>query len=227
MFTGIVEGTGRVIDLRLAGGGADIAVETPLAGELSVGDSIAVEGVCLTVTSQDAQSFRADIVATTLDRTTLGVLHAGQRVNLERPLRLQDRLGGHLVTGHVDGVGHLRARSKQGETVRFQLEATPEGAHYLVDRGSIAVAGVSLTIVEAEGLSFSVALIPTTLALTTLDGLAEGAPVNLEYDLVAKYVWHWTRGAAGRQNQPDLAAPGLPHAPAREHEREGSKEASA
>ncbi len=195
MFTGIVEGTGRVITLNGKGEGVELRVATPLARELEAGDSIAVEGACLTVTGQDAQSFTADIVTTTLHRTTLGALHPDQLVNLERPLRLQDRLGGHLVAGHVDGVGHLITRSEQGGTVRFQLEATPDGAFYLVDRGSIAVAGVSLTIVEAEGLHFTVALIPTTLALTTLGGLAEGAAVNLEYDLVAKYVWHWSRGA--------------------------------
>ena len=191
MFTGIVEGTGTVVTLAATpdGGGARLEVDAPwLAGELAVGDSVAVDGCCLTVVAHTPGGFAADLVAETLRRTALGRLAAGARVNLERPLALGGRLGGHLVQGHVDGVGRVLGRSSagQGEEVRVELPA--DLARYVVEKGSIAVDGVSLTVAGVGQGWFSVALVPHTLAATTLGERGPGDPVHLEVDVVAKYV---------------------------------------
>jgi riboflavin synthase len=192
MFTGIVEGTGTVAAMRRppAGGAARLEVEAPWpAGELAVGDSVAVDGCCLTVVARTAGGFAADVVAETLRRTTLGRLPAGARVNLERPLALGGRLGGHLVQGHVDGVGRVlerRPAGEGGEEVRVDLPG--DLARYVVEKGSIAVDGVSLTVAGVGQGWFAVALVPHTLAATTLGERAPGDPVNLEVDVVAKYV---------------------------------------
>jgi riboflavin synthase len=207
MFTGIVEGTGTVVTLarpRADGGAARLQVDAPwLAGELAVGDSVAVDGCCLTVVASGPTQFAADVVAETLRRTALGRLAAGARVNLERPLALGGRLGGHLVQGHVDGVGRVVARravgpegsgephggapvGQDGEEVQIELS---EGlARYVVEKGSIAVDGVSLTVAGVGQGWFAVALVPHTLATTTLGERAPGDPVHLEVDVVAKYV---------------------------------------
>ena len=192
MFTGIVEGTGTVVTParpRADGGAARLEVDAPwLAGELAVGDSVAVDGCCLTVVASGSTRFAADVVAETLHRTALGRLAAGARVNLERPLALGGRLGGHLVQGHVDGVGRVLGRSSagQGEEVRVELPA--DLARYVVEKGSIAVDGVSLTVAGVGQGWFSVALVPHTLAATTLGERGPGDPVHLEVDVVAKYV---------------------------------------
>jgi riboflavin synthase len=218
MFTGIVEGTGMVVGLTRtrSGDGARLEVDAPWpAGELAVGDSVAVDGCCLTVVARTPGGFAADLVAETLRRTALGRLATGARVNLERPLALGGRLGGHLVQGHVDGVGRVLDRRPvgpegsgepqggapvgQGEEVRVEL---PEDlARYVVEKGSIAVDGVSLTVAAAGPDWFTVALVPHTLAATTLGERDPGDPVHLEVDVVAKYVERllqpWTaRGAA-------------------------------
>jgi riboflavin synthase len=190
MFTGIVEGTGTVATLATAAGGrARLEVEAPwLAGELRPGESVAVNGCCLTVAATTPAGFAADLVAETLRRTALGGLAEGDRVNLERPLALGGRLGGHLVQGHVDGVAKVLERTPvgDGEEVRIELPADLE--RYVVEKGSIAVDGVSLTVAGVGPGWFGVALVPHTLEVTTLGRRRPGDPVQLEVDVVAKYV---------------------------------------
>jgi riboflavin synthase len=199
MFTGIVEELGEVVELSPRGGGARLTLRGQLVTQGTAhGDSIAVNGVCLTVTDLVTDpaggTFAADVVAETLSRTSLGGLRAGDPVNLERAATPATRLGGHLVQGHVDGVGELVERTPEG-VVRIEV---PDGlSRYLVDKGSVTVDGVSLTVVEAGVDSFTVALIPTTLALTTLGRTPLGSRVNLEVDVVAKYVERLLGSAAG------------------------------
>jgi riboflavin synthase len=190
MFTGLVESLGTVCEVVLEGGGCRLTVEAPdIAGELTIGQSVAVNGTCLTVVVCDAQTCSFQLGPETLERTNLGELRRGDRVNLERALRLSDRLGGHLVQGHIDGVGHIDQRSTEGEWVTVWFRCPPELAAQMVHKGSVAVDGVSLTVVEVGEDRFSVALIPHTLAHTTLGFKEPGAAVNLETDLLAKYVW--------------------------------------
>jgi riboflavin synthase len=191
MFTGIIEGTGTVAALAAAadGSGARLEVEAPwLAGQLQLGESVAVNGCCLTVAEPTADGFAADLVAETLRRTALGGLTAGARVNLERPLALGGRLGGHLVQGHVDGIAAVLERTPIGDGQEVRIELPPELERYLVEKGSIAVDGVSLTVAGVGPGWFAVALVPHTLAVTTLGGRRPGDPVQLEVDVVAKYV---------------------------------------
>jgi riboflavin synthase len=190
MFTGIVEELGTVRRFVPHAGGARLEIEaTAVLEDVSAGASIAVNGCCLTVVEHGPGWWAADTVAETLSRTCLGGLRSGDRVNLERPVRLADRLGGHLVQGHVDGVGRIeeRAPGPDGSTV-VQIEAPQDLLRYVVEKGSIAVDGVSLTVVDVQGDRFSAALIPHTLAVTTLGVKDVGASVNLELDLIAKYV---------------------------------------
>ena len=190
MFTGIVEGTGTVVALAVAaGGGARLAVEAPfLAGDLRLGESVAVNGCCLTVAEPTPGGFAADLVAETLRRTALGGLAAGDAVNLERPLALGGRLGGHLVQGHVDGVARVLERKPVGEGEEVRVELPPDLERYVVEKGSIAVDGVSLTVAGVGPGWFAVALVPHTLEVTTLGRRRPGDPVQLEVDVVAKYV---------------------------------------
>ncbi len=189
MFTGIVEELGEVTGVEEQTDAARLTIRGPqVVAEARHGDSIAVNGVCLTVVETDGTSFTADVMAETLARSSLGALRVGSRVNLERPVTLADRLGGHLVQGHVDGTGEVLARTpaEHWELVRVSL---PDGlARYVVEKGSITVDGVSLTVVEVGADWFTVSLIPTTLELTTLGRKGPGDPVNLEVDIVAKYV---------------------------------------
>ena len=186
MFTGLVQTTGRVAALdppsRGAGRGR-LRIEAELV--LSEGDSVAVNGVCLTATEVERDSFAADVVAETLSRSSLGTLSAGDAVNLELPLRASDRLGGHIVQGHVDGVGTVESLDDNG---MLRLAAAPDLLRYVVEKGSIAVDGVSLTVAEVDDDSFTVALIPETLERTTLGSRGTGDVVNLEVDILAKYV---------------------------------------
>jgi riboflavin synthase len=191
MFTGIVEGTGTVAALAAAadGSGARLEVEAPwLAGQLEPGESVAVNGCCLTVAAATAAGFAADLVAETLRRTALGGLATGARVNLERPLALGGRLGGHLVQGHVDGVAKVLDRRPVGDGEEVTIELPPDLERYVVEKGSIAVDGVSLTVAGIGPGWFAVALVPHTLEVTTLDDRQPGDPVQLEVDVVAKYV---------------------------------------
>ncbi|MGI5168756.1 riboflavin synthase [Spirillospora sp. CA-253888] len=189
MFTGIVEELGEIVAIEPEGDSARFTVRGPLVTQDAVhGASIAVNGVCLTVVETKDEAFTADVVKETLDRSGLGALAPGSRVNLERPVRLSDRLGGHLVQGHVDGVGEIVSR-EPGDRWEVVTVALPAAlARYVVEKGSITIDGVSLTVVEAGADRFTVALIPTTLALTTLGLKGPGDPVNLEVDVVAKYV---------------------------------------
>jgi riboflavin synthase len=189
MFTGIVEELGEVAGLTDLGDSVRLTLRGPTVVDgVRHGDSIAVNGVCLTVVDADEQTFTADVMRETLDRSSLGALTAGAPVNLERPMRLDGRLGGHLVQGHVDGTGVIEERSpsEHWDVVRISLPADLE--RYVVHKGSITVDGVSLTVAAVAPGSFSVSLIPTTLDLTTLGRKQVGDPVNLEVDVVAKYV---------------------------------------
>jgi len=189
MFTGIVEELGIVAGLVDLGDAARITVRGPIVtGDAGEGDSISVNGVCLTVVDVEDGAFTADVMRETLDRSSLGRLAEGDPVNLERAATLATRLGGHLVQGHVDGVGEIRSRqpAEQWEIVTVSLPAGM--SRYVVEKGSIAVDGVSLTVTRVDDDSFSVSLIPTTLKLTTLGHKGVGEPVNLEVDVIAKYV---------------------------------------
>ena len=188
MFTGLVGELGVVSSLEHDGQGAQLEVATPLAGELREGDSVAVNGVCLTATLVGPGVFRAQAMRETLRRSALAQLQVGSRVNLELPLRAQDRLGGHVVQGHVDGTATVRATREQGFSRELELECEERLLRYLVEKGSVALDGVSLTVSALQDDGFSVALIPETLERTTLGALRPGALVNVEVDILAKHV---------------------------------------
>jgi riboflavin synthase len=188
MFTGLVEGTATVRRLEQNGDGAHLELETPLAAELEQGDSVAVNGVCVTAVAIEPDAFRADVMAETLRRSSLGPLGEGDRVNVELPLRAGDRMGGHVVQGHVDGTGTVESVREEGFARLIRIGAPPEILRYVVEKASIAVDGVSLTVAEVDDKGFTVSLIPETLERTTLGDAAQGAVVNLEVDVLAKYV---------------------------------------
>ncbi|MBI4223660.1 MAG: riboflavin synthase [Deltaproteobacteria bacterium] len=189
MFTGIIEGTGRIKSVKKVPQGMQIEIAADFDLERSnVGESIAVNGCCLTITSRLGTSFWADVSAETLDKTTLGDLQEGSAVNLERPLKMGERLGGHLVQGHVDGIGSVEAIQAAGEAREIRIQSPQKLACYLVEKGSIAVDGVSLTINQVERETFSVMIIPHTQMQTTFHGLKTGSRVNLEVDIIGKYV---------------------------------------
>ncbi len=189
MFTGLIESEGVITRAERSGGGIRIEVYAPEFGrDMAIGDSIAVDGVCLTVVKFIRGAFLTDVSGETLDRSTLGKLTQGAKVNLERALRLSDRLGGHLVSGHVDGVGTLSLRTPAGRFTVYQFQAPGEVMRYLVEKGSIAVDGISLTVARVGAGGFTVAVIPQTEQSTTLKDKPIGAPVNIEVDLLAKYV---------------------------------------
>jgi riboflavin synthase len=195
MFTGLVAAKGTVEAIERADGGARLRVRTRLAAELSGGESIAVNGVCLTAREPDAGSFAADLMAETLERSSLGPLAEGDEVNLELPLRAGDPLGGHVVQGHVDGTGAVESVTEHGLARVVRVAAPSELLRYVVEKGSIAVDGVSLTVTEVDDGGFSVSLIPETLERTTLGSAEPGRTVNLEVDVLAKYVEKAWRGA--------------------------------
>ena len=189
MFTGIVEELGEVVAVEHLADSARLTIHgATVASDARHGDSIAVNGVCLTVVDVMGGRFTADVMRETLERSSLGSLRSGSRVNLERPVTLQDRLGGHLVQGHVDAAAQIqqRASAEHWEVVTIGLPA--ELARYVVQKGSITVDGVSLTVVDVTADAFTVSLIPTTLAVTTLGSKSVGDLVNLEVDVIAKYV---------------------------------------
>jgi riboflavin synthase len=188
LFTGLVADLGTVDALEATDDGVRLRVRSPLAGELREGDSVAVNGVCLTATEVADGRFAADVMHETLRRSSLAGVAGGTRVNLELPLRAQDRLGGHVVQGHVDGVGAVRDAADDGFARVVTIDAPADLLRYVVEKGSIAVDGVSLTVASVTGHSFSVSLIPETLERTNLGAAAHGTPVNLEVDVLAKYV---------------------------------------
>jgi riboflavin synthase len=188
VFTGLVADLGRIDSVSRSDDGVVLTVRTALAAELSEGDSVAVNGVCLTATSVGPSSFAAEVMNETLSRSSLADAGQGAEVNLELPLRATDRLGGHVVQGHVDGVGTLSAVTEDGFARRVEIEAPPPVLRYVVLKGSIAVDGVSLTVAELDDASFTVSLIPQTLQRTNFRRARPGARVNLEVDVLAKYV---------------------------------------
>jgi len=190
MFTGIIQAVGKITSLENRGGDMRIAIETgklPMA-DVAPGDSIAVSGVCLTVVDMSSTGFQADVSGETLRRTIIGELTLNDRVNLEKALTLSTPLGGHLVSGHVDGVGSVVSRSEDSRSVQFTLRAPDELARYIAAKGSITVDGVSLTVNAVNGAEFELNIVPHTLAETTLSGYRAGRKVNLEVDLVARYL---------------------------------------
>jgi len=194
MFTGIVEEVGKV---RAARPGQLTVAAQKVLEDTKLGDSIAVNGVCLTVTEVSPDSFSVDVMPETLRRTSLGALRPGDGVNLERPLAVGGRFGGHFVQGHVDGVGRVLSVTPEKEALLLKFEATQEIMRYIVEKGFIAVDGVSLTVVECNSTSFTVSLVTFTLENTTLGGRRPGDMVNLEVDIIAKYVERLREGGTG------------------------------
>ena len=198
MFTGLIEEVGRVGSITVDGERARVVIEAPtVVGDLPVGASVAVDGVCVTATDVTARTFSVDLMQATMRVTALGRLEEGARVNLERAMRVGDRLGGHLVQGHVDGLGEVVAVDDVPGTRTIGVRVPAELLRYLVRKGSICVAGVSLTVAELDDDVVSIGLIPHTLAWTNLGDLVVGSTVNLEVDVVAKYVERMLPGGAG------------------------------
>lgn len=197
MFTGIIQSVGRLVRLEPRGGDVRLVVDT--AGldltDVQLGDSIAVSGVCLTAVTLDAHGFGADVSNETLSLTTLGQLKAGDRVNLEKALRLADRLGGHLVSGHVDGVGKVVSITPDGRSQRWTFEVPAAIARYIAAKGSVCIDGTSLTVNEVGGARFGVNLIPHTVEHTAFHARRVGDPVNIEVDVIARYVERLVGGA--------------------------------
>ena len=189
MFTGLIREVGTVVSREGGADGVRLTIDAPAtAAAAQLGDSIAIDGVCLTVVATAGHTLAFDAVPETLDRTSLATLDQGSRVNLEPALRVGEPLGGHYVQGHVDGVGSVRSVEPEGDGKRIWFDAPPEVLRYVVEKGSIAVQGTSLTVAAVDAAGFSVALIPHTLSATTLGVLAAGDRVNLETDVLAKYV---------------------------------------
>jgi len=200
MFTGIIEELGTVRSIERTTDSARVTIEGPLVvSDAEHGASISVNGVCLTVVTHDDATFSADVMAQTLSASGLGALHEGSRVNLERAARVDARLGGHIVQGHVDGTARVLAVTPEPDWTRIRFELDPNLARYVVDKGSITIDGVSLTVSAVSEIAeapawFEVSLIPTTLTLTTLGSLAGGESVNIEVDVLAKYVERMLNG---------------------------------
>ncbi len=188
MFTGLVQGLGTIAAADPTADGVRLTVATPLAADLQPGDSIAVNGVCLTAVDPSAERFAADVMNETLRRSSLADAAPGAQVNLELALRAADRLGGHIMQGHVDGLGTVAAVAADGFARRIRVAATPDLLRYVVEKGSIAIDGVSLTVAAVDDESLTVSLIPETLERTNLGVAEPGATVNLEVDVLAKYV---------------------------------------
>jgi riboflavin synthase len=208
MFTGLVADLGTVAAVDATDDGVRLRLQTALAGEIGEGDSVAVNGVCLTATEVSADAFAADVMHESLRRSSLGqAAKEGERVNLELSLRASDRLGGHIVQGHVDGVGTVSGVRDDGFSRVVTIDAPPDVLRYIVEKGSIAVNGVSLTVSAISGEAFEVSLIPETLQRNTLGGADPGTVVNLEVDVLAKYVEKLLPASPSAGN-PSPGAPG-------------------
>lgn len=189
MFTGIIETIGTVVRVEARGDVVQLEIDAgPVVEGVSIGDSVAVDGICLTVTAIEGGHLGFDAIQETLDRTSLGSFEQGSRVNLERAMRADGRLDGHIVQGHVDGTGTVEAFERRGDDVRFVVSCGPEVSEFLVEKGSVTIDGVSLTVVGVQESGFDVALIPHTLEVTTLGEKQTGDQVNLEADVLGKYV---------------------------------------
>lgn len=189
MFTGIVEAVGNVREIKGADKGISLRISAPgILDDLKIGDSIAVNGVCLTAKSVNVNDFVADVSVETLSRTNLGKLRTGDKVNLERALRLSDRLGGHIVSGHIDGTARFKEKKSEGESVRLSFSLGKEYLRYVITKGSIAIDGISLTVNEVVNDGFSVNIIPHTAHNTTILDKKAGEEVNIEVDMIGKYV---------------------------------------
>ncbi|MBU3674697.1 MAG: riboflavin synthase [Solirubrobacteraceae bacterium] len=195
MFTGLVEDLGELEAIDAGSEGARLTIRSKLAPEIGAGDSVAINGVCLTATGIDGSSFDVEAMNETLARTALGSAEPGDRLNLELALRPDSRLGGHIVQGHVDGVGTVRGTREEGIARVVTIGADADLLRYVVEKGSVALDGVSLTVARVDGESFDVWLIPETLERTNLSAADSGAPVNIEVDIVAKYVEKLAGGA--------------------------------
>ena len=202
MFTGIIEEIGKI--KSVSRGSRSVVLEVAankVLEDTRIGDSIATNGVCLTVTAIREGAFLADVMPETMHRSNLGDLHPGDRVNLERALCLNSRLGGHLVAGHIDGVGQITGQKKDDNSIWITIASSPEILHYIIEKGSVAIDGVSLTVAEVNEREFKVSVIPHTQAQTTLTSKRIGETVNLENDMIAKYVEKWMNPASGQEGK--------------------------
>jgi riboflavin synthase len=199
MFTGLIQDIGIVETLESGADGAHLRIATTLGPEIALGDSVAVNGICLTATSADTDGFETDAMNQTLDVTALGAVAAGARVNLELAMQATDRLGGHIVQGHVDGVGEVVVVSDDGFARRVRVALASDLLRYAVDKGSVTLSGVSLTVAELGESWVEVSLIPETLERTNLGGLTPGSKLNVECDIVAKYVERLLAPFAGKE----------------------------
>lgn len=199
MFTGLIQDVGRIESLDKDGDGARLRIATSLAGEVELGDSVAVNGACLTATKVDGDGFETEAINQTLEVTALGGLEAGGRVNLELAMRASDRLGGHIVQGHVDGVGEVVSLTDDGFAKRLRVALSDELLRYVIDKGSIALDGVSLTVAALGDGWVEVSLIPETLERTNLGALEPGRKINVECDVLAKYVERIMGPLAGKE----------------------------
>jgi len=205
MFTGLIESVGKVQSLKQQGDSGQLRIVSSLVeGDLQLGESIAVNGACLTVTAWDQSSFSVDISPETMNCTTLGMLRPNQQVNLERALCLADRLGGHLVSGHIDCIATVRRRYQDQNAIRFDFAVPQKVMRYLVVKGSVAVDGISLTVNRVEHDMFSVAVIPHSVEKTTLKLCREGSQVNIETDLLGRYVERLLQGQKNPQREENL-----------------------
>jgi riboflavin synthase len=206
MFTGIIQSVGKIVALDAGGGDARVRIACGKLdmSEVNTGDSIAVSGVCLTVVEHSAAGFTADVSGETLNRTTLGRLRTGDAVNLEKALTLSSPLGGHLVSGHVDGVGVVVNRREVARSVQFRIRAPEALAKYIAEKGSVCVDGVSLTVNAIHGAEFEVNIVPHTLAETTLGTIKEDSKVNLEVDVVARYLERLILGKLAAQSGSEI-----------------------
>ena len=201
MFTGIIEGLGAISAIRPAGQGRRMSVEADFdLKQTKIGDSICVSGACLTAVKIDGRDFEVDISPETLQMTTFGQAKVGQRVNIERALMLSDRIDGHLVSGHIDGVGKIGKRETVGNAIVVTIEVPEALTRYMINKGSVAVDGISLTINTCDAGSFSVSIIPHTAKLTTIGLKNKGDPVNIETDMLGKYVEKFMNARSGRDD---------------------------